>query len=161
MSSIGQTIEAYCGSTTKPKPSNSKVAGGVGANSQRLRTTDLATLDADNFLWIKGRADNAIIRGGFKIIPEDVVRAMEQHPAVREAAVAAVPHPRLGQVPAAAYIAKAGAYAPSAGEFAAFLRDHLLNYQVPVKIVAVEELPRTPSMKVSLPELRKLLEPES
>ncbi|MBV9509417.1 MAG: long-chain fatty acid--CoA ligase, partial [Caulobacteraceae bacterium] len=41
-----------------------------------LRTTDLAVMDADDFLWIKGRADNAIIRGGFKIIPDDVVRAL-------------------------------------------------------------------------------------
>lgn len=131
-------------------------AGHLGDGKSWLRTTDLAVLDADDFLWIKGRADNAIIRGGFKIIPDDVVRAIEQHPAVLEAAVAALPDPRLGQAPVAAYIAKSGVRAPDEAEMRQFLRDILLPYQVPVRLMAVDEMPRTPSMKVSQPELIKL-----
>ena len=46
-----------------------------GGKSPRLanrpRTNDLAVLDADNFLFIRGRHDGAIIRGGFKISPDD------------------------------------------------------------------------------------------
>ena len=41
------------------------------------RTTDLARIDADGFLWILGRADQAIIRGGFKVLPDDVRVALE------------------------------------------------------------------------------------
>lgn len=134
------------------------LASHLGDGKGWLRTTDLAVLDADDFLYIKGRADNAIIRGGFKIMPDDLVRAIEQHPAVREAAVTALPDARLGQVPVAAYIPKAGASPPSEADLKAFLRDRLLPYQVPTTIVAVEELPRTPSLKVSQPELRKLFE---
>lgn len=123
-----------------------------------VRTTDLAVLDADRFLWIKGRYDNAIIRGGFKIIPDDVVRAIEAHPAIREASVIGLADPRLGQTPAAAYIVKSGAAAPSEDELRAFLRERLMPYQVPVRFIAVSDFPRTPSMKVSQPDLRRLFE---
>jgi acyl-coenzyme A synthetase/AMP-(fatty) acid ligase len=128
----------------------------LGDGKAWVRTTDLAVLDADSFLWINGRHDNAIIRGGFKILPDDLIRALEQHPAVREAAVVALPDPRLGQVPAAAYILKAGASPPSDEELRAFLRERLLPYQVPVALLAVDEMPRTPSLKVSQPDLKNL-----
>jgi acyl-coenzyme A synthetase/AMP-(fatty) acid ligase len=128
----------------------------IGDGKSPVRTTDLAVLDEDGFLFIKGRHDNAIIRGGFKILPDDVTRAIEQHPAVREAAVTAMPDPRLGQVPAAAYILKAGAEAPTEDEMRAFLRERLMPYQVPVFLKVVAELPRTPSMKVSQPALKEL-----
>lgn len=132
-------------------------ASHLGDGRSWVRTTDLAILDADNFLWIRGRFDNAIIRGGFKVLPEDVVRALEQHPAVREAAVVGMPDPRLGQVPVAAYLLRDGAVAPAEDELRSFLRERLLPYQVPVRIALVPELPRTPSLKVSQPDLRELL----
>lgn len=121
-----------------------------------LRTTDRAVLDADRFLFIKGRADNAIIRGGFKVHPDDVVKALHQHPAVREAAVVGVPDARLGEVPAAAIILRDGAEAPAADELKAFLKDRLIAYQVPVHFRVVEDFPRTPSMKPSAPGLKAL-----
>lgn len=122
-----------------------------------IRTTDLALLDADGFLFIKGRADNAIIRGGFKIFPEDIVGALQTHPAILEAAVAGMPDPRLGQVPVAAYTLKAGAKEPAPGELDQLLRRSLMPYQVPAHFVHLEELPRTPSLKVSQPALRAVL----
>ncbi len=130
----------------------------IGDGESFVRTTDLAVLDEDGFLFIRGRADNAIIRGGFKVIPGDVEAALQQHPAVLEAAVIGLPDPRLGQVPAAAYVARAGASAPDAGELEAFLRERLLPYQLPVLVTELEELPRTPSMKVSQPALAALLQ---
>jgi len=131
-------------------------AAQLGDGKSWIRTTDLAVLDADDFLWINGRYDNAIIRGGFKVFPDDIVRAMETHPAVREAAVVGLPDPRVGQAPATAYILRSGAEAPSAEELSAFLREKLLPYQVPTRFMRVDELPRTPSMKVSQPDLKAL-----
>ena len=122
-----------------------------------LRTTDLAVMDAEAFLWIKGRADSAIIRGGFKVHPEDVVKALEAHPAVREAAVVGVKDARLGEVPAAASILAAGAAAPPDAELTAFLRERLTPYQVPVRFRYVDDFPRTSSLKPALPALRLLL----
>lgn len=131
-------------------------APNIGDGKSWVRTTDIAVIDADRFLWIKGRFDNAIIRGGFKILPDDVVRAIEQHPAVREAAVTGIPDRRLGEVPVAAYIRRADAASPDAAEMTAFLRERLMPYQIPVKVIEVAELPRTPSMKVSQPALKAL-----
>ena len=67
-----------------------------------LRTTDLAVLDDEGFLFIHGRADEAINRGGFKIPPTVIEEALATHPAVDEAAAVAMTDARLGQVPAAA-----------------------------------------------------------
>ncbi|MGE0387133.1 MAG: class I adenylate-forming enzyme family protein [Gammaproteobacteria bacterium] len=128
----------------------------IGDGRSWLRTTDRAALDADRFLWIRGRADNAIIRGGFKVHPDDVVKALEQHPAIREAGVAGVPDPRLGQVPVAALVIEPGQSWPGEEAIGAFLRERLLPYQLPVRYKVVAELPRTPSYKVSLPGVREL-----
>ncbi|QNO26995.1 long-chain fatty acid--CoA ligase [Sphingopyxis sp. OPL5] len=130
----------------------------LGNGLRWLRTTDRAALDSDGFLFIKGRADNAIIRGGFKIHPDDVVRALNDHPAIREAAVVGVPDDRLGSVPAAAIILKEGAAEPPADDLKAWLKDRLIAYQVPVHIQYVVDFPRTPSMKPSAPGLRALFE---
>lgn len=119
------------------------------------RTTDLGRLDADGFLWIAGRNDDAILRGGFKVMPADVVRALVSHPAVRDACVVGRPDPRLGQVPVAAVELRDGAEV-AVEQLVAFSREHLASYQVPVEIRIVAALPRTPSLKVSQPEVRAL-----
>jgi acyl-CoA synthetase (AMP-forming)/AMP-acid ligase II len=122
-----------------------------------VRTTDRARIDADDFLWIEGRADGAINRGGFKVDPATVARVLEKHPAVFEAAVIGVPDERLGEVPIAAVELRAGAAAPSEDELKQLARDALPPYFVPVHIHVVAALPRTPSLKVSAPALRALL----
>lgn len=155
-----RTIDADTGEVLAPGESGllEIQAPNISDGKSWVRTTDLAVVDADRFLWIKGRHDNAIIRGGFKILPDDVVRAMEQHASIREAAVVGLTDARLGQVPAAAYILKAGAAAPSEAEMREFLRDRLMPYQVPVRFLAVPELPRTSSMKANQPALRALFD---
>jgi len=129
----------------------------LGDGTNWVKTTDLARMDEEQFLWILGRADNAIIRGGFKIIPDDVVKAIESHPHVLEACVVALPDARLGQVPAAGYLVRAG-HSLCAEDLRSYLREKLSAYQVPTKLLALNEFPRTPSMKPSQPELKKLLE---
>jgi acyl-CoA synthetase (AMP-forming)/AMP-acid ligase II len=123
-----------------------------------VRTADLASLDNDGFLWISGRADDAIIRGGFKVHPDTVRKVLEQHPAILEAAVAGLPDARLGAVPVAAVELRAGATAPSREELIALCRAHLTPYEVPVHVVVLDELPRTPSSKVSRLELLELIQ---
>ncbi|MFE6821015.1 class I adenylate-forming enzyme family protein [Streptomyces sp. NPDC057690] len=122
-----------------------------------VRTSDLARIDADRFVWIEGRADDAIIRGGFKVQPETVRRALETHPAVREAAVAGLPDARLGEVPVAAVEVEPARPAPDAAELVAHCRGRLTPYEVPAHIVVLDALPRTPSSKVSRVELLDLV----
>nr|WP_281372457.1 fatty acid--CoA ligase family protein [Novosphingobium hassiacum] len=125
-------------------------------NDEWHRTTDRVTIDEDGFLFVHGRSDNAINRGGFKIHPDDVVAALEKHAAVREAVVVGIPDKRLGEVPVAAIMLRAGAQQPSAEEMTAHAKANLLPYQVPVAFRFVDDVPRTPSLKPSLPELRKM-----
>ena len=123
-----------------------------------VRSTDKARIDADGYLWVTGRADGVIIRGGFKVSPEEVVRRLEAHPAIREAVVVGIPDARLGQVPAAALILKAGAEAPDPAELSAWLRATLAPYQVPTRYRVVADVPRSASMKPILPEVARLLD---
>ncbi|MEU9271634.1 long-chain fatty acid--CoA ligase [Streptomyces sp. NPDC048251] len=122
-----------------------------------VRTSDLARIDADRFVWIEGRADDAIIRGGFKVQPETVKRALETHPAVREAAVAGLLDARLGEVPVAAVEVEREQAAPDPAELVALCRVRLTPYEVPAHIVVLDALPRTPSSKVSRTELLHLV----
>ncbi|HVV10514.1 fatty acid--CoA ligase family protein [Amycolatopsis sp.] len=121
-------------------------------------TSDLARIDEDGFLWIEGRADDTIIRGGFKVSPATVATVLEKHPAVREASVAGRDDARLGQVPVAAVELATGHAAPAEEELIRLCRRELLPYEVPVRILVVDALPRTPSMKVSRVDLLELFD---
>jgi acyl-CoA synthetase (AMP-forming)/AMP-acid ligase II len=120
------------------------------------RTNDLALLDADGFLFLKGRADDAINRGGFKVLPDEVAAVLRRFPGVRDAAVVGKPDPRLGEVPVAALELAPGAPAPDDAALREFVRGQLAAYMVPVEFRIVEGLPRTASMKVSRPQLKAL-----
>jgi acyl-coenzyme A synthetase/AMP-(fatty) acid ligase len=122
-----------------------------------IRTTDLVTIDEDGFVFHHARADGAISRGGFKILPEVVAEALRSYPGVSDAAVVGLPDERLGEVPAAAVELRPGAAAPSEEAIIAHLRARLTSVQIPVRVLVVDALPRTPSMKVSLAEVRRLL----
>lgn len=113
-----------------------------------IRTTDLASVDSDGFVTLHGRADGAINRGGFKILPETVRAVLVSHPAVRDACVVGIPDRRLGQVPAAAVELRHGGATPSAEELMTLVRDALPSHHVPVAIVVVEQLPRNAALKV-------------
>jgi len=120
-----------------------------------MRTTDRAAFDAEGFLWIRGRADNAIVRGGFKVHPDDVNAVLERHPAVREAFAVGIPDERLGQIPVAAVILHAGAQATEQ-EIIDWARERLLPYQTPVRLKIVDDFPRGLSFKPSGPGVQAL-----
>ncbi|MGV0779979.1 class I adenylate-forming enzyme family protein [Mycolicibacterium sp. XJ775] len=122
------------------------------ADADWIRTTDLARIDADGFVWILGRADQAIIRGGFKVMPDDVRTALESHPAVRGAAVIGIPDERLGETPVA--MVELRTPAPSA-ELTDYLQGRLARYEIPTRIAIVDTIPRTPSGKADLGAVRE------
>jgi acyl-CoA synthetase (AMP-forming)/AMP-acid ligase II len=119
------------------------------------RTTDMARIDDDGFLYILGRSDQAIIRGGFKVLPDDVRAALERDPRVLGAAVVGIDDERLGQVPVAVVELAPGAEA-TADELLDAVSQVLSRYEVPVELRILDSLPRTPSGKVDLPEVRAL-----
>jgi long-chain acyl-CoA synthetase len=123
-----------------------------------IRTSDLALIDADGFLFHRGRADGAIMRGGFKLLPETIERALLLHAAVSCAAVVGLPDTRLGQVPAAAVQIKPGASRPTISELERHLRDHVYATHIPVAWHFVDELPRTASLKIDSRAVKDLFE---
>lgn len=126
----------------------------LGPSADWMRTTDVGRVDADGFLWIVGRADQAIIRGGFKVLPDDVRAAVESHPAVAGAAVVGRPDARLGETPVAMVELRAR-HSASADQIVEYLRNRLARYEIPSEVVIVEEIPRTPSGKPDLTAVRR------
>ena len=112
-------------------------------NPDWIRTTDLTSIDADGFITLHGRADGAINRGGFKILPETVRRVLVSHPAVRDACVVGVRDDRLGEVPLAAVEITPGAPAPSESELQQLVLESLPRHHVPVAVTAVTSCPAT------------------
>ena len=117
-----------------------------------LATGDLGSVDERGLLTIVGRTKEIINRGGEKIAPYDVEKALLAHPAVREAAAFAVPHARLGENVGAAVVLHPGAGATST-ELIDFAYERLAPFQRPRHVHIVDSLPVGPTGKISRPRL--------
>jgi acyl-coenzyme A synthetase/AMP-(fatty) acid ligase len=122
------------------------------------RTSDLAMIDDDEFVFVLGRADGAIMRGGFKLLPEAIEDALIQHPNIEAAGVAGVDDRRLGEVPAALIEMKPGKPPLSDAELEAHVRRLLPATHVPVLWRHVATMPRTASLKIARAEVKRLLD---
>ncbi len=121
-----------------------------------IRTSDIAVVDADGFLFHRGRADGAIMRGGFKILPETIEAVLLRHPSISAAAVVGVPDPRVTEVPGAVIAVKPGAPAPSIAALEAYIRQYLPTTHCPVHWRFVDALPKNPSFKIDRPALKRM-----
>lgn len=121
-----------------------------------VRTSDLARLDDDGFLWIVGRADQTIIRGGLKVQPPTVVAALEKHPDVGAAAVVGIEHERLGEVPVAVVEPRPGSTLDR-DDLLHHASEHLARYELPTDVIFVDTMPRTESAKIDLGAVRRLV----
>jgi acyl-CoA synthetase (AMP-forming)/AMP-acid ligase II/thioesterase domain-containing protein/acyl carrier protein len=138
------------------------------SNDRWLFTGDLGSIDSEGYLTVVGRTKELINRGGEKISPYEVERALLLHPSVKEAAAFSVPHPRLGENVAAAVVLKPETETPTQ-DIKTFLADHLAPFKIPQHIFVVPQLPKGATGKVSRSELseamahriRNLAPPES
>jgi long-chain acyl-CoA synthetase len=112
-----------------------------------LRTGDLVRRGPFGSIVFAGRKKDVIMRGGFSVYAVEVEAALEAHPDVLEAAVVPLPDDRLGEVPGAAVRLAPGVELEDI-DLDAHAREHLARYKVPVRYVAVGELPRTGTRKV-------------
>lgn len=120
-----------------------------------LKTGDLASLDAEGFCTILDRRHDMVIRGGENIYCIEVENILAEHPAVADVALVGLPHPVLGEVPAALVQARPGAQIDAA-MLQDFARTRLAEFKVPVRVVIREEaLPRNEGGKLVKSELRK------
>jgi len=103
-----------------------------------LRTGDLARLDADGYVFPVGRLSDTINRGGEKLGPVEVETVLRAHPAVADAAVAALPDSDLGERVGAAVVAR-DTVTPD--DLRAYCGQHLARFKVPDTLVLVDRLP--------------------
>jgi acyl-CoA synthetase (AMP-forming)/AMP-acid ligase II len=118
-----------------------------------LRTSDKGYVDDEGYIYLAGRGDDMIIRGGENISPEEVENVLYANPKVEEAAVIAVPDPDWGQEPKAIVVLKKG-QAATAEEIMEFCRHRLSSFKRPRYVAFVDELPRTSTGKVLKRDLR-------
>jgi long-chain acyl-CoA synthetase len=121
-----------------------------------IRTSDIGMIDRDGFLFLRGRADGAINRGGFKLLPETIERALLQHPQVSQAAVVEVPDTRLGQVPGAAICMKPETYQIPPEMLELHLRRLLPATHIPAYWHFCDTLPFNASMKIDRAAIRRI-----
>jgi fatty-acyl-CoA synthase len=119
-----------------------------------FKTGDVATIDDEGFVKIVDRAKDLVKSGGEWISSVDIENTLMGHPAVKEAAVVGVPHPKWQERPLAAVVLKDGALA-TPEELRAFLAQTFAKWQLPDAFVFVEALPRTSVGKFKKTALRE------
>jgi acyl-CoA synthetase (AMP-forming)/AMP-acid ligase II/thioesterase domain-containing protein/acyl carrier protein len=112
-----------------------------------LRTGDRGHFDADGYLYLDGRLKELINRGGEKISPCEVEDAVLAHPGVAEAAVFALPDPRLGENVAAAVVPKPGVQV-SEKEIQSLVAGKLAYFKVPSRVILTGAIPKGPTGKL-------------
>jgi long-chain acyl-CoA synthetase len=110
-------------------------------------TRDVALLDEDGYLFISGRSDDTIIRGGENIAPAELEEVLIEHSHVRDVAVVGVEDPQWGQAIVAVVVPAAG-IDPDPEELREHVRKSLRGSRTPDRVVFRDELPTTPTGKV-------------
>jgi long-chain acyl-CoA synthetase len=110
-------------------------------------TKDIATLDAAGYLFIGGRSDDTIIRGGENIAPAELEEVLVEHPHVRDVAVVGVEDPQWGQAIVAVVVPAVGAD-PDPEELREHVRKSLRGSRTPDRVVFRDELPTNATGKV-------------
>jgi acyl-CoA synthetase (AMP-forming)/AMP-acid ligase II len=124
-----------------------------------LATNDGGWLDADGYLFVEGRLDDVIVRGGENLSPGEIEDVLAQHPAVAEAAVIGLPSDEWGEAVAAVVVLRNGNDADAAelrGELRVWVSERLRSTRAPERIEFRTELPYSDTGKL----LRRVLKAE-
>jgi acyl-CoA synthetase (AMP-forming)/AMP-acid ligase II len=118
-------------------------------------TGDGGRLDEEGYLFVEGRLDDVIVRGGENLSPGDIEDVLLANPDIEDAAVFGVPDEQWGEVPAAAVVVRDGA-ALSADDVRSWVAERLRSSRAPAVVHFVPDLPRNDTGKV----LRRVLRQE-
>jgi acetyl-CoA synthetase len=124
---------------------------------QWMLSGDLGMKDERGYLWFKGRADDVITSGGYRIGPGEIEECLLKHPAVALAAAVGVPDPVRTEA-VKAFIVLAKGHAPSdalAAEIQAFVKTRLAAHEYPRQVEFVVDLPLTATGKIKRNVLRE------
>ncbi len=115
----------------------------------------VATVDEDGYVQVVDRRKDVIKSGGEWISSIDVENAAIGHPAIAEAAVIGLPHPRWGERPLLVVAPREGK-TPDRADILRFLGNHLAKWQLPDDVVFVPEIPHTATGKILKTKLREM-----
>jgi acyl-CoA synthetase (AMP-forming)/AMP-acid ligase II len=126
-----------------------------------LRTGDQGLQYEGGFIKYLSRLKDVIRVGGENLAPLEVEEVLMGHPSVKEAAVVAASHARLGEVPVA-FIIPTIPDTENAAELASYCRAELANFKVPIRFIFMDDLPRAAAVhRVAKAKLREMLEQEA
>jgi len=120
------------------------------------RTGDTAVMDADGYLWYRGRSDDMFKAAGYRIGPSEVENCLVKHPAVANAAVVPKPDAERGSV-VKAYVVLASGFVGDVAlveQLQQHVRGRLAPYEYPKEIEFIDALPMTTTGKVQRRVLR-------
>lgn len=120
-----------------------------------FKTGDIVTIDEIGYIKIQDRSKDLVKSGGEWISSVDLENAIMGHPAVAEAAVIAIPHPKWDERPLAAVVLKEGASA-TADDIKAYLADQVAKWWIPDAVEFIDEVPKTSVGKFKKTELREM-----
>ncbi|MGK0499619.1 MAG: malonyl-CoA/methylmalonyl-CoA synthetase [Oceanicoccus sp.] len=118
-----------------------------------FNTGDKATIDADGYVAIVGRAKDMIITGGLNVYPKEIEQVIDELAGVKESAVIGVPDADFGEAVVAVVVADGTA--PSSDALIAHCKTQLANFKVPKRVVLIDALPRNAMSKVQKNVLRQ------
>jgi acyl-CoA synthetase (AMP-forming)/AMP-acid ligase II len=115
-------------------------------------TGDLGCLDADGYLFLRGRKKELINRAGEMISPQEVDEVLYGFPGVELAAAVGVPHPVYGEE-IVAFVRPRGGVTLSEEAVRQFCRERLSSFKVPKRVYCIQDFPQGPSGKIRRREL--------
>ena len=104
-------------------------------------TRDAGYMDQDGYLFLSGRADDVIVRGGENMSPGEIEDVVLTHEAIADCCACAIPSTEWGEAVGLAVVVREGAPAPAEDELKALVKDRLRSSRVPERIAYVAELP--------------------
>lgn len=118
-----------------------------------LRSGDLATMDAEGYIYIVDRKHDMIISGAINIFPREIEEVLYNHPAVFEVTVVGIPDEEWGEKVMALIVLKQGQTATEE-EIINYCKERLATYKKPKSVIFVNSLPKTATGKILKRELR-------
>jgi long-chain acyl-CoA synthetase len=119
-----------------------------------FRTGDLASADADGYLFMRDRLKRMINASGFKVWPAEVEAMLNAHPSIQEACVIAAPDAHRGETVKAVVALKPDAH-DSPADLVAWCREHMAAYKAPRIVEIVPSLPKNATGKIAWRELQE------
>lgn len=121
-----------------------------------FRTGDMAKKDRLGRIYFADRKKDVVKSGGYSVFSVEVEQEILEHPAVADVAIVGIPHPTKKEAPVAICVLEEGS-AVTGDEIHAWCRENIARYKSPRKviIISMEEMPRTPTMKILKRELRQ------